>query len=103
MIVVEERFAHPHVNDIGQVHSLTLKLPHRENDLREDFARREISNETHSAGRAENTAHRTTHLCGDTNRMSPFIMHQDGLDVAAIMEFEEKLLSLFISGGNCLA
>lgn len=84
VFVVGERFAHAHIDDIGDALGyifLALQKNIPKTVLVDDFIRGEVACKPHFSGGAKGAIHRASHLARHANRPVPAcISHQNGFD-----------------------
>ena len=87
LVEVQERLAHPHVDDV--VHRL---VPSEVECLVEDLEGREVPAEPHRSRRAERARERAAGLGREAERSPPVaVAHEHGLDRVAVLRAEERL------------
>src|SRR4029077_3903504 len=89
LLVVGQRFAHPHENDMRDAPVAVERSTGFEN-LIDDFACREISLETQYRGGAKGAAKTAAHLRRNTKRQPARLRNQHAFDAGAVTETEEK-------------
>ena len=101
LVVVVERLAHAHEDDVGHAAVVRLVAEHagEVEDLVDDLLRGEVPAQPQAAGRAERAAHGAADLGGDTDGGAAGHQHQDGLDRVAVGGLEQRLARRSASRG----
>ncbi len=87
LLVVEERFAHPHVDEVVDGLEST-EVEH----LVQDLGGAQVATEPHRAGGAERARERAARLRRDADRTAPVaVAHQHGFDRMPVLGAEERL------------
>ena len=93
--VVRQRLAHPHEDHVRHALRSPLGKPsgrsRRPHHLRGDLPGREVVRQAHLPRGAERASHRTARLGGDTDRHSPPVSHDHGLDHVPAAQPEQAL------------
>ncbi len=87
LVVVGERFAHPHHDDVGDFTEATPR-----HIFGDDFIRRQRADDPARAARAKGAAHRATDLRRDALGEASSRGDEDGFDGVAVREAEEEFL-----------
>ena len=95
-LVVGERLAHAHEDDVGDAtgtagHLAARHRPGPGDDLLDDLGGRHVALQTAHAGGAERAGHAAAGLAGDADGGAVGVAHQDRLDEGAVEELPERL------------
>jgi len=82
VVEIEERFALAHENDVGVGLKRVFVFFERDENLRDDFAGREIADESELRGEAELAVDSAAGLRGDADGLAAVAGHEDGLDAS---------------------
>ena len=97
-VVVRERFAHPHEDDVRE--TAGRGGGSGPNHLFDDLSGRQVSAEPLLSGRAEPAGHGTASLTAHTDRRAIGVVHQHRLDRVSVGESPQPLLRLSIIGNT---
>ncbi len=86
-VVVEQRLALAHQHDVGLRRELLAIFLERDQDLPDDFSRREIADQSQLRRQAEMAIDRAAGLRRNANRLAAFARHEDGLDLRGLLIF----------------
>ena len=95
-VVIEQRLAHAHHDDVGEQPALAAGRPllervARDQHLRHDLGRRQIAHQRHGAGVAEAAGQRAADLGRDAQGAPVVLRDEDGLDLLAVGEAQQPL------------
>ena len=92
LVVVGQRLAHAHEDDVGDRLAWHIEAQH----LLDDLARLEVASEAELARDAKDAAHGATCLCRDADRLAATLVGRGGLhfhhlDLLAVVQLQQQL------------
>ena len=91
-LVVGQRLAHAHEDEVGDARSRVEGPAHRR-QLADDLSRRQVANEAHGPGEAERAGEAASDLDGEAEGEPVPVGHEDGVDPGAVGQAKDELLA----------